>query len=375
LVKSSLHTIVAEKTNRQRPHRQPAFEMRRAKLCYAKIEVSMKSWVAWLLDLCEFAPPSYEGMKSLIETMLLVAALLLSISFSGMQNLDHDDLISADARNHAFNRDPRYWKESTEGSFADGRCANITVESCFARTGNLAAVTNNIPSYRFMTFNMSAMQTLFYVMVIGVLLYASLVHSKACSDIEVSNTWYWIYSSGIISGYALLLQGLFYLLEVNQHFTAMIFPLYSKNISSIYDPEQKTMVEGGWYLLQEEYFMKRMFLQIGIYVIIGIFFLLFILFHCVIAKRNYKISASEEAKSMVLQLMSDLPKEFQARYARTFVKEQLSPAQIKFMKPKDLRALGIPYGHVLKILEGAQKCEGIQKRLPTLVHNEIHQGP
>jgi hypothetical protein len=116
----------------------------------------MKSSVAWLLDLCELVPPSYEGMKSLIKTMLLIAALLLSSSFSGMQNLDHDDLISADTRNYTFNRDPRYWKEATEESFADGSCANKTVESSFARTGNLAAIKNNIPSHCFMNFNMSA---------------------------------------------------------------------------------------------------------------------------------------------------------------------------------------------------------------------------
>jgi hypothetical protein len=36
-----------------------------------------------------------------------------------------------------------------------------------------------------------------------------------------------------------------------------ILSVVLKNISSIYDTYQKTMVEGGWYLLQAEYSSKK----------------------------------------------------------------------------------------------------------------------
>jgi hypothetical protein len=262
---------------------------------------------------------NFDDLRSLLENLLLVSALLLSFAFSGMQAINHDDLIAADLR----------WLLAFQDIPQDPH------------------ILMHIPSYNVMERHMNAVKFLLVVLVLGMMMYASLLYSRSAENPSVLSYWTAIFSFGILGGYSIIIIGVGELLAANQAIANMVFPLYSsqfsKNISLIYDPVHQEMIEEGW-MLQEVYQEQKL----SIIATMKAVAISVAVCHVMICFWTGSCAHSETPESEF-----DLPEEFswsqKAKYRSILQREEIEKDQLLELSPEVLKSFGIPYGHALKI--------------------------
>ena len=331
----------------------------------------------WLCIL-DLLSSDLDDLKSLIETMLLITALLLSFAFAGMQALDHDKLLEADARflrlrgNPTFNHD--VITQCTQGDSeaiwmtGDARswdACNKSLEDYFARQRESK---DGYRSYRYLEQNMLTLGNFLVVLLLGMMMYISIVViSKSIPSSEyplLRRFWILPYYGGIIWGYYLVLKGIVLLFEANHVFADLTLPLYSGNFSVNFDGVTGQMVEGGWWMLQSEYVKRKNVIMESLITIALTVMVLHVFLHvsasifsaaCKLVSNDLP-DIDKWFHNSDLEPIFDLPIEEltssqRLKYVIILQHEEISQQQLCDLSPEVLRSFGIPYGHALKIVE------------------------
>jgi hypothetical protein len=281
---------------------------------------------------------NYEDLKTLMETLLLVSALLLSFSISSFQNISHDDLVGGDSRYFTLCRDPSFIRAQVDDMMLDGKCKNNeTMMQCWAKNEyyfayqNGALTRQHIPSFRYLNANMSAMMSFLCVMVLGMTTYASLAFSKCSEDAGFLESFSGFYNLAVIGGYVAVVNGIFLLFRANHALADLTLPMYSRNLSLIYDPVSKQMTEGGWWTLQDEYreqkdFCIKVMIVIAA-VVCGVHVILNLLFP---GKSGTAITCAKQS----YHKPENVPLERWAVYATILEKQELDQEQLVGIEPK-----------------------------------------
>jgi hypothetical protein len=258
---------------------------------------------------------NYEDIKILTESMLLVTALVMTFVFNGIQTIDHDNLMEADSR--------------------------------FLKHFNCTtAAACHLPSLNYVECLMSSMKYLVIVLVLGLAIYLSLAFSKCAENPEVWPYWSKGFSVGIIFGYALLVYAVVLLLLAGRALADMVLPLYSFNASNIYDPISGQVVEGefGW-ILQLRYQEATLSM-----IICSVCTAAAVFVSHIISMVMSEVACSRGEKFKYILPFPEDSTLFR-QYERVFRREKLTMKQITQLSPKELKSLGIPYGHALSISE------------------------
>jgi hypothetical protein len=142
--------------------------------------------------------PTFEDTAKLLETVLVISALLLSFSISGFQSLNHEDFLQADKR----------WLLAFHGP------ANLDDTSLF------------VPSLGFLSRTYQCLGIFTTVLITSTALYGSLIFSDSRDNKEEFKRWSGIMQYFIISEYIAVLAGVIILLQVNLSLVDINFPLY-----------------------------------------------------------------------------------------------------------------------------------------------------
>jgi hypothetical protein len=183
---------------------------------------------------------SYEDAEKLLESVLLVSALLLAFAVGGLQNLNHDDMMKADARFLALLQDPaflahNYYPLDEQQRFLEGRWIKSDFVSCECLRQFYECVGVQLAT-----------------LTMAIALYVSLSFSSAREDKGHFQMWMYCGKWIIVLDYCLLIYGIFLLFLSNHVMVNMKFPLYSYNLSSVFDNKTATMVEGGNWMIQRQ---------------------------------------------------------------------------------------------------------------------------
>jgi hypothetical protein len=266
---------------------------------------------------------NYEDIKSLIESMLLVTALLLTLAFDAVTKLNHQELMEADARHfQTFNFTP------------------TGISQCM--------------SYTYIEQSMESLKYLLVSLAMGLCMYLSLAFTNSAEDPEAWQNWSKLFCLGIISGYSIILWSAVCLLNAGTTLSFMTYPNYSFNASELYDPTNKTMRETnfGWalqlkYMEEVKSTMTYSFAAAGTILGVHVFgTLIQFLMSC-----RYQHEIFAETREYNLPDCLNLSKNECKLYTAIFQREKLTMEQIYSLSPKDLKYLGIPFGHALLILK------------------------
>ncbi len=205
---------------------------------------------------------SYEDAQNLLETVLLISALLLAFAVGGLQNLSHDDMMKADARMLALFQDPAFLAKrglplDEQQRFLAGRW-----------------IPSDFVSYECLRRSYDSLGVQLATLTIAIALYVSLSFSSAREDTGHFQMWMYCCKWIIAVDYCLLMVGIFLLFASNQALINMKFPLYSYNLSSVFDNKTATMVEGGDWMIQDRAGLYWLWIQTAVGSIIGFIFLL-----------------------------------------------------------------------------------------------------
>ncbi len=213
---------------------------------------------------------SYEDAQNLLENLMLISALLLAFSVGGLQSLDHDDMLAADARYLAVRQSPvvlardasSLWHQPDPERILAGRW-----------------VPGDLLSYRCLTFVLSSVVVQISTLSIAVALYVSLSFSNAREDKGHFELWIF-YCKWIIAGdYVLQVIGIFMLFECNMIMVDLKLPMYNRlNLSGAFDNNTKEMVEGGDWMLQMEGYMYKLWTITVVGSVLGVIFLMHFVF-------------------------------------------------------------------------------------------------
>ena len=217
----------------------------------------------------------YEDAQNLLETLLLISALLLAFSVGGLQSLDHDDMLAADARYLAVMQQAAY----TLKGF------NVHIEDP-ERILAGRWVPMDLLSYRCLTYVLSSVVVQISTLSIAVALYVSLSFSNAREDKGHFELWI-SYCKWIIAGdYVLQVIGIFLLLECNMNMVDLKIPMYNRNLSLAWDNNTKQMVEGGNWILQTAGYSFKFWTIIVVGSVLGVMFLM----HFVLLMKSRRIN-------------------------------------------------------------------------------------
>jgi hypothetical protein len=142
--------------------------------------------------------PSFEDTTKLLETVLIISALLLSFSISGLQSVDHEDLLQADKR----------WLRAFHGP-------------AILKDTNLF-----VPSLWFLYRVYQCLGIFTTVLITSTSIYASLMYSESRGNSEAFQRWSRVFQNLIICEYIALLAGVIILLQVNLSLVDINFPLF-----------------------------------------------------------------------------------------------------------------------------------------------------
>ena len=166
---------------------------------------------------------SYEDAQNLLESVLLVSALLLAFAVGGLQNLSHDDMMKADARGLALAQDPAFLARrgfplDEQQRVLEGRW-----------------VKGDLTSYQCLKDFYNCVGVQLATLTMAIALYVSLSFSSAREDEGYFQMWMYCCKWIIVVDYCLLIYGIFLLFASNQVLVNIKFPLYSYNLSSVFD--------------------------------------------------------------------------------------------------------------------------------------------
>jgi hypothetical protein len=210
---------------------------------------------------------SYEDAQNLLESLMLVSALLLAFSVGGLQNLNHDDVVEADAR-------------------------------YLVAIGVGYKLPDDLLSHRFLNYFLSSVVIQVAALTIAVALYVSLSFSSAREDKGHFALWM-SYGKWLIAGdYCLLMAGIFRLFECNMNLVDMKLPMYkNNNPSGFFNTTTNTMVEGGDLWLQAEGFAYKIRTYTAVGIALGLIFLLHFVFIFKSSRANVAYSRPNEDPS------------------------------------------------------------------------------
>ncbi len=184
---------------------------------------------------------SYEDAQNLLESLLLVSALLLAFAVGGLQNVSHDDMMQADARFLALVQDPAFLARrglplDEQQRLLEGRW-----------------VSSDLVSFQCLKDFYNCIGVQLATLTMAIALYVSLSFSSGREDEGYFQMWMYCCKWIIVLDYCLLVVGIFLLFSSNQAMVNMKFPLYSfDNHSSVFDNKTATMVEGGDWVIQDQ---------------------------------------------------------------------------------------------------------------------------
>ncbi len=203
---------------------------------------------------------SYEDAQNLLESLMLVSALLLAFSVGGLQNLNHDDVVEADAR---------YLVASNCGVGCNPNAAELL-------------------SVRVLNAFLSSVVIQVATLAVAVALYVSLCFSSAREDEGHFALWM-SYGKWVIAGdYGLLMAGIFRLFDTNMILVDMKLPMYKNNnpsapwrsrpLAGFFNTTTNTMVQGGDLWLQMEGLAYKVLTETAVCSALGVIFLLHLVF-------------------------------------------------------------------------------------------------
>jgi hypothetical protein len=208
-----------------------------------------------------FLAIDYDGMKSLLETFLLINALVLTFAFSSFFAVEHDKIVAADTRYLTMILRPSFkehfsvaWTKMKEDGFQARNPIAI---------GWLGPNESSLLSFHYFNSIVSANFILFTTLLAGTLCYTSLMLSDAKKRRELMSLWRNVFILPVIGLYIAMGIGIHYLSSSFSCFCNMSFPIYNiRNLtttSAIGDVSSVTMNLNGGY----PYFALKMDLHLG----------------------------------------------------------------------------------------------------------------
>jgi len=229
---------------------------------------------------------SYEDAHKLLESLLLISALLLAFAVGGLQNLDHDDMVNADARFLALMQDPAFLANNgisldEQERFLAGRWLprDLVSHACLIKFYNCVVVQIS-------------------TLVIALALFVSLSFSSGMEDKMHFEAWMSCCKWIIAGDYVLLLVGIFFLFDSNHALVNMKFPLYNNNnLSTIFDNKTATMVEGGDWMHQREAWAYRTWTIVIVSIAVGIIFVIHVV---LVVKSNVSTKLDNQTQTTTI---------------------------------------------------------------------------
>jgi hypothetical protein len=167
----------------------------------------------------------FDGMKSLLETLLLVNALVLTFAFSSFFAMDHDEIVQSDSRYLSMLLRPSFrntYKLSAEQEVAFNAGDPIAMSW-------LGPKEYSLPSVHYFNAIISANSILFASLTAGTVCYTSLMLSRAKDRPHFLERWARIFMFPVFAAYCALGLGIYYLFKSFETFGNMTFPLYNVN--------------------------------------------------------------------------------------------------------------------------------------------------
>ena len=171
---------------------------------------------------------SFEDISKLLETLMIVSALLLSFTIAGLQSLDHDMLLDADQR----------WLKAYPAGW-DSKDRSDTVRWI-------------IPSIRSMITLYYSIGIFVVILASSTAMYTCLIYSRARGDANYLSKWFAVMRIVVFGNYIAAIVGLNYLMISTHKYVDINFPLYhindlcvgaNENSTCVYDTQTFEMKE------------------------------------------------------------------------------------------------------------------------------------
>jgi hypothetical protein len=223
---------------------------------------------------------SFDGVKSLLETLLLITALILSFAFSSLNGLDHDELVDADARYLNMLLRPSFRKTYSSAFMLFPEMENAYLRGDPVGMAWLGKEEWSLLSVHYFHSIMMANSILFSTLFAGSAMYISLI----LSDLKRNQQRFQLllFFIPVLGGFVSFVVGTFYLIHSYSVIGNMVFPLYdlenvtTKFLSGTFRTVEMNINGGKSYfgLATDEY---RLFLKISCGIIVAAVFIQHIL--------------------------------------------------------------------------------------------------
>ena len=300
----------------------------------------------------------FEDVSKLIETIMIVCALLLSFAISSLQSVTHDDILEADKR----------WI------------------SALQIPSNNAQNDVFIPSTYLLARIYQCVGIFTVILITAIAMYGSLMLSNAREDVIAFEEWVRFFGSFIIMQYATLLAGVIILLQVNLSVVDVKFPLYHIdgpcfgqntacytsntsfewndliNCPQNYGPSNCIAYFNFVHTKANQYYMKNIIILFSVgagfavvmHVMLRMRWLRKVrdsISNYLIENRLSKQTNGEENRSIIEEL-----RDLRKKYRRQFESEVIKPDQYHLLSVDQLHGiLRIPLGDALKLHELEQE--------------------
>eukprot|EP00961_Rhodomonas_salina_P067238 902987-Rhodomonas_salina.1 len=180
---------------------------------------------------------SFEDAQGMLETLLLLSALLLAFAITGIQSVQHNDLVEGDARRLATisalaAKDP--------GGEYDRECIQDFSPSC------IASVVFLRRSFETISYTTIALMS-------ACAMYLSLCMTSSRENPDFFRKWIFWFRLPIIACYGLFLAGIVSFFKANHAFIDLVFPMYDlrdQERDDVYS-EEFGMIEATYWSLQD----------------------------------------------------------------------------------------------------------------------------
>ena len=301
----------------------------------------------------------FEDASKLMETIMIVCALLLSFSISSLQSVTHDDILSADKR----------WISALQ--IASTRAPDYVF----------------IPSTYLLARIYQCIGIFTVVLITSITMYGSLMLSNVRDDVIAFEEWVRFFGCFIMMQYATLLAGVVILLQVNLSIVDIKFPLYHIdgpcfgsnascytsnttfqwddviNCPETYGPSNCVGYFDFVHTKANQYYMKNIIILFSVGA--GFAIVLHFMLRMRLLRRARKsvsiylmqIGISEQNKDSEKWGISDELRNLRTKYRRQFEAESIEADQYHLLSVDQLQGiLKLPLGDALRIHEMEQEC-------------------